>query len=709
MNNGRIELLNATTHDGYPALPGPSPEPGPSENSGLGLDPMRILRNHYILGLAVFAVFLTAGVGFAIWKGKPTYRAEATIYVSPNVTRNPQDTRERDLGHYQTFIQQQIQNILRRDVLAVAIERLAANGHDWRLPGDSMQKTVERLQSLLVVAPVQHTYQIQIALESNVTDGLAETVNTVAQVYLDSVSSDGEVGATEKIEALRHEREQINRELAEKIAQQVQLSEVLGVTSADESASVISDRAIAEARTRMTEARARRIEAESRLNSGALPLLATDGRGMAIAAESPSPKELEVRSALSTLRQRLGELKARDLGAQHPMRKATEEEIARLELELTRSEQASTGRTRERLQADLRQAQMVEKQMEEDLRRLESHIPDLSKNIHAAATLRAEVNQLRGRGIAVAGRIADLEVEARSPRSVRMFSEAVTPSWPVKGGRKKLALLSGFLSIFLAAAAMVLAEHIGQKIRNAHDLESILGFSPVGQLLEDTSVDREFAHEQFLRFVAGIERARRDVNARTILLTSLRLQEDTSFLMGELGRELRSRGLDVVTVNANALERKGPEWNERGLTEFLVEGSIDPAAIVKGSGGEPDRVPVGNTLGKPRLPQISRLPTILSDLEKKYSIVLVEGPPLLLCADAEQLVGLCDATILVVEAQQATRADVQQAVKRFKYVRPTKLGAVLTRVMLRDADAALKRAARDYSDAQKRGAIERAA
>ena len=100
--------------------------------------------------------------------------------------------------------------------------------------------------------------------------------------------------------------------------------------------------------------------------------------------------------------------------------------------------------------------------------------------------------------------------------------------------------------------------------------------------------------------------------------------------------------------------------------------------------------------------RIHGIDKVLLDLYAHYDVVLVDGPPILLSADAEILVRITDATLLVVEAEGVNRGEVQRAVHTLERLSASSVGAILNRVQVYDGGGYFSNLLKEYQTGKKR-------
>jgi Mrp family chromosome partitioning ATPase len=299
-------------------------------------------------------------------------------------------------------------------------------------------------------------------------------------------------------------------------------------------------------------------------------------------------------------------------------------------------------------------------------------------------------------------RLADREQQLESLKALRTSNVSVVQA-PTAGDAEQvaprprrnaaLALLAGLL---IGLVLVFLRETLSTRPRSAQEYEALLGMpflarltsGPAGPaVLTQAASGPEADAVHTLR--ANLELASSAVGARTILITSPHAGEGKSATTAQLGVALARAGRRVTLVDLDLREsaltqlmgldsRRGITTLVRGdceLTEALVSIPLDqldeqraPAATNgrRDFGALLEVVGSGPRSGHPsEILSSKALAPILSELEQRADIVLVEAAPLLDAPDAASVAACLDGLLLVVSARDArgpVLADVRRTV-----------------------------------------------
>ena len=683
------------------SLPGNSQELPPNPTStqyplrpAVRTSPFRInikrsLKLHSVA--AIVAGLLTLGLGLAfVARHKPTYLATAKIYISPTF---PKILTE-DADHqrpYESFVQEHVHSIDQYDNLSEAIRRLPPGV--WLNPGESMQSGVQRLQENLDVGRVGTTYQVEITLSGNRPENLAEIVNTITAVYLEKAKSEEFYGSGETLTTLKAERAKTEKERDDLLQQQASLSKELGVASIGEKGANNFDDQNSKLQTDLMAAHEKRIEAEAQLESlksgdSSAPNSALNAAATEIIASDPGL--MAAKTSLYQKRAVYADQLA-GLTATNPVRKQTEDAIAQIDKELNSMETGLRNQAAARLEkkysAQLDSAQRVESRLNGDLQHGTRQANDAAPRLQKAELLQAQLVSLQNHWAQVNDRINSLELESTSPGSIHLFSPAMTPLGPEKSKMKLLLLLIFPFSVIVGVLTAIALDLKDPHIYTGADVESVLGFAPVGMLFDDREVTQMIFDECALRLAAGIDHAARAGNARTFVITAVNSGAGTTSIIENLGSMLAKLGRKTLVIDpagksepvafvtfGAALERRPVHLGElNGGASGLPSLSSELQPLKPGRSSLPARVGPMQGLS-------SFVFDSFKAMSSEYDIVLIDAAPLLLSAETEYLARMADVTVLVSEAGRTKKAWLTRAARLLERLGVAGAAAIINKV-----------------------------
>ena len=655
--------------------------------------PMVSIREHRHLVLAVMLTIAVLGAPLAWYKSRGyTYEVAASIYVAPRfakVLKSDQELEFQSNSQYQQYVEQQVRNVGRYDILLETLKQLGPYRTIWQPPGMSDRKAAQRMMKVIAATAVKNTYLINVRMEGPQADGLAETLNTLLRVYLETMKKEDLYASDERLTNLRERQRILVKDIQEKSARRAELAERLGVTKFDDNALNPYERLLQDSSTALDEAHRKLIVAQAAMSAydpkgGAEPTAALEAAASQIAANDSGLNSLKYH-----LWARRGELlnEISGLSPQHPLRAVAERKLRDLEEEVRTATinlmEATRTQLLEQRRTALREAQQVDQALSAQRQSIQERANWFITNFNEGLSLAQEIDRLKTQLNAVSERIDFLTLEAEAPGFLRLQSPALPPEYPSGGGPKKMVAIVLVLAIVLGLVIPILLDFLDRRIKTAAQVHRLLGFAPVAALLDKKGGHNRLVWiDQMRRMILALSQEKRHHNTRRIAITGVKAGSGVTELVMDLAQEFSHDGLRVVAVEANALkpdERFMGGPLSPGLIDLLNgEASLDEA-ILPAQGALPDRIPVGLALQR-HLPFYDRFPATLDPLLERYDLVLLDVPPVLLSADTEFLARYADAVLLLVPARQTVPGELKRAARLLEKADPKVFGVIVNRL-----------------------------
>jgi succinoglycan biosynthesis transport protein ExoP len=678
-----------------PTVPHPTLRPA-SKGSALKINVLRSLRLHMITAILVALVVLGLGLAVLLRRGL-MYSSQSTIYVSPTFPKTLTEDRETEYP-YDSYVQQQVHAIARYDVIADAIHHLPADM--WQRPGEVEQSAVQRMQESLDIKRIGTTYEVGIELMGMRPDHLAEIVNAVTQSYLSKAKEEEFYGRDERLATLRDTRDELQKELDGKLQEQAAITRQLGVAVIG-SASPANpfDEQLNKMRADLSAAHEQRINAEAEITSlqsgdPSAPNSILSAEADAIIANDPQLTSLK--TALGQKRSALMEQLA-GLTPNNPLRKQTEADLEQIDNGLrdmqTDLRRKAATQLQQKLRANVNRAATIEAQLQNQLSKDTTAADSAAPRFQRADELKADIDRLQARYTQVDNRIDDLELESSSPGSVHLFSPALPPLGPEPSKTKKLIPLLIPIALLMGIASAVAFDFLDPHLYTGGDLESVLGFAPIGSLLDDRDVTQLVFDECVLRLAAGVDHATRMAGVRTFVVTGTGSGAGTTSIVENLGSTLARLGRKTITIDASG------NSNPVAYVTVGLNDANSVAGDFSADGSKPHPSTELNlqtsTVFSQSLPaRVAPLSSFVAkafqDLTKEYDIVLIDTAPLLSSAETEYLARCADVTILVVESGKTTKGKLARAARLLEKLDVAGAAAVINKVRLVRAEDTLK-------------------
>ena len=640
--------------------------------------------SHWKLSCIAFVLILIIGLPLAWFQGRPLWRAEGVLFVSPRVLRNLDTDPEQELqsnSQYREFVQQQVRTITRFDIVEAALGKDSGLWAKWHKPNENSRRAIDRLRGSLEIAPVADTYQVTVALEGAKADGLSEIVNAVMKSYVDVAHKELLYDGEERVKHLQDEKRKLAATIDQHMLERGRIAQQLGTTVFSSALVNSYDKMLGEASGALMDARRQKAVAEASIRTGDTEVSALTG----ISAEALEKAlgDAGVNGLKSVLNQRKAELlvKIQGLSPQHSSRISAENEIEQIDREIeriTRQMQDRLARNIEMVRkARLAQASQVEEKLHQETSELRAQAEEYSRAYQHSIEIGEEIERSRKRLNAVEDRIAYLELETNAPGFVRVFAPALPADLPVKGGRRKLLLLTALVACLLALCIPIGLDYFDPSVRSASELETQVGL-PLSAVIPESQ--ESLSRGALLRAAVSIRRHLQELSHRAVVVTGLRSGAGTSTVALQLGTTLNKIGVRTVVLEANALtpDSRYSASATPGLIEVIRRQADLSKAIVLGSNELPDRVATGHGM-EDELLATDRIGDVVRALRKDYDLILVDVAPVESSLASEELVRTLNAVLLIVNARGDDRNALAACMSRLERLAPQTFGAILNR------------------------------
>jgi uncharacterized protein involved in exopolysaccharide biosynthesis len=650
--------------DGASAVPS-APRGFTSDQALFRLDLMRSLRMHRRLAIGFILAGLLLAAIYTVFNWS-IYTAQSLVYIQPTPSAVMEAAPMHwpynyDPATYDSYIQQQMLSMMRPDVLAGAVRKLAPGV--WQQSGESDQSAADRLKGAVEVARVGSSYQVAITAHATNPDTAAALANAVAASYIENTSHEQKASDSGRLTMLKEEQERITKELADDRAEQAELNAQLGVAAIGPEAPQHYDSDIAQIHAELVKARSDHDEAAARLTS------INSGSGLSSAALNAEADQLiSTDPGLASLKQALLTRRATLVShmsgktPDNPQYKQDQEEIQKIDASLESETQdlraKAAARIEEQLRTDLDRTASLEARLNGELAQMTRAAAGATPKLQRSSDLANDITRLQTRYNAVDEQLQNQTLEDSAPGTAHLAEAAVPPTHPAIAGVVRNALLLLFAFIFIGLAAAVLAHKLDPHVYVAADVEQLLGYAPMAQLPDFDEVSDEVAEEHLLRLASSIEFAANDGQLTSYVFTGT------------------GPGVGVTTITSRIKEMLGVLGKEAALVD-----AAGPVPAERLPGTELQR----NTRATPLLSQNGEgIPFA------REGLMLTDAAPLTVSAEAEYFARRADCTILVIESGVTTRAQLRSAASSLQRLNPAAVGFVLNRVSLKNADESFR-------------------
>jgi protein-tyrosine kinase len=317
------------------------------------------------------------------------------------------------------------------------------------------------------------------------------------------------------------------------------------------------------------------------------------------------------------------------------------------------------------------------------------------------------------------GRYASLEAETRGLEKILqqltiitdkdysdfyIVSDAMEPLYPLDSNKKLIAIAITAVVFIIGFVILLITIIFDTRIKSAGDAFQKLQVQVLAEFPRENdsqkllpSQQTESTQIELYRILARPLRIDHPKQGTTFLITSTLLGEGKSTAVLNLAAVYGRQDEHVLVIDAQVRNKEAitpftsyriPSENPdqispgKGLGEYLSYTVSDPdEIIIQTTLPGVDMIMMQDKAIIPDLLQTSRMRELMEELKTRYSIILIEGPPVEMCVDAEVLTHYCDATLFVTACNTAKPDIIREALSRLeKSETPTK-GLILTKVM----------------------------
>lgn len=336
--------------------------------------------------------------------------------------------------------------------------------------------------------------------------------------------------------------------------------------------------------------------------------------------------------------------------------------------------------------------------VQEEIKQVEARLQSLSDLQGRYSELNARVTALASQKTDVATQLANIKgMVELNDSDFLIIADAQVPHRAVKSNRRiifavtlVLGLMFGFTGI-LGLELLDTTVKTGAELQHKFDLP-VLGAVPKQKNPQELFPDaRHFPLIELFRIVSRHVRHEIPERGARVLITSAERWEGKTFVTTNLAACLGRQDERVLVMDAQV--RSVPSQHDlrylisekekalRGLTDYLTFAADTPDEIVwptEFAGVE--CIPRMEEAAAPDLLASMRMKQLLNQLSERFSLILIDGPPMGGFVDAELVAQWCDAVILVVRSRFCSSSVLKDAVTRMKNSEVPVIGFIINDV-----------------------------
>jgi capsular exopolysaccharide synthesis family protein len=430
------------------------------------------------------------------------------------------------------------------------------------------------------------------------------------------------------------------------------------------------------------EAKAARIAAQAKWSAEqGQPLLSSP-------AALASPVVQQMMNRRSEVQAQLDEARERYLG-DHPTVVRLTSQLNDLDAQLRRA----ATEARNAVRAEYVAAQTSESSLKAQVSGLEGATMQEQDRSVRYNTLAREADTNRSVYDGLLQRFRELNASAGITASnVSIIDDADPPSKPSSPNpllNLAIALLLGTLT---AAGVVFIKDQLDDRVRVPEEIEEKVGLSLLGVVpdvkdeapIEALRDPKSVISESYNALRSSLLYSTRHGLPQLMLVTSAQASEGKSTTSYAIARGMALVGKRSLIIDADlrrpSIHRMADLTNAVGLSDILVGGKTAHEAIVPGEVDNFWVLPSGPIPPSPaELLSSPRLVELFQALRGEFDVIVVDSAPVLGLADSPGLSALADGVLLIVESNRGRGGQLKAAVRRLHLMKPTILGAVLTK------------------------------
>jgi capsular exopolysaccharide synthesis family protein len=735
-------------HPGFATLP---PAPPPAEDGGIDLwEYLRIVRRRWLL-ILLGVVVVVGATAFVTLRMTKIYRATCTIRIE---TRAPQvlgkdveDVVEMGTGSFwsnQEYYETQYRVIESRDVAGRVVtefnlhEDPAFLGVPEEQRGSFEPATHEEatllLQGMMTVEPVKDSRLVEIHIDGPDPARAQLLANAVAKSYVDRNLEAMLKSTVEAVDWLSGQLDDASSRLVVSEQALLEFKKEHGMLSVSlEDRQNILSAQMSETASKLTEARSRRIEIESR--KAAVKNVARSENPMEIPIDSLNNSALiqGLKQKYAELSLAHGEMSER-YGANHPSIIELQAKMDRIKTDISRE----VGNILSAVDAELAAARSTEAGLTRQLDDFKAQAQEVNEKEAAYKSLAREATNHSKVYELLIGRTTEADLSRLlRVNNVEVLDPALLPRVPIKPRLALNLALAFVFGLILGLGAAVIVEFMDRTLKTQEDIEALglpfLGIVPAinssttggdydgvygkgrkrgliprpkrgagpGEAIDyDRFVDRH-PKSQVAESLRSIRTnllfmsAERKVGR--ILITSPSPQEGKTTVAANLSIVMAQSGSRVLLVDTDMRRPRlhkafGLERPARGISTMILGESTADDSIVPSGIANLDLLPCGPVPPNPaELLHTEAFQRVVADLGQRYDRVILDSPPVGVVTDAAILSRIVDGTLIIVKSLQTTRDAARHAVSVLRDIEAPIVGAVLN-----DLDLQNRRYGRTY-------------
>lgn len=282
--------------------------------------------------------------------------------------------------------------------------------------------------------------------------------------------------------------------------------------------------------------------------------------------------------------------------------------------------------------------------------------------------------------------------EAQSTSTIIQKDPAVPILSPIQPQPMRSAMLSAVVGAMLVGGLVFLVTLLQDQIRDPDEFPHRWGIPVLGQIAKfNTSrtniitqaQPRSPDAEAFRALRTNLRFSNIDTPIKTLLITSPSPADGKSTIAANLATVIAQNEQEVILIDCDlrrpTLHKNFKVSNRIGLSDYFIRSTEKLSGLVKKlSIDRLHLITSGNLPPNPsELLGSKKMSEMISMLEKRVDLLIMDTPPVLVVTDAMVLASRMDGVVLVIDTKKTKRNAVKQTIEQLRQVNANIIGVVL--------------------------------
>lgn len=315
------------------------------------------------------------------------------------------------------------------------------------------------------------------------------------------------------------------------------------------------------------------------------------------------------------------------------------------------------------------------------------------QDLATQSQLEANLSQLRSSRSYLYSSYQSIKLaEAQSTSTIIVKDPAVPNLSPIQPQPMRSAMLSAVVGAMLVAGLVFLVTLLQDQIRDPDEFPHRWGIPVLGQIAKfNTSrtniitqaQPRSPDAEAFRALRTNLRFSNIDTPIKTLLITSPSPAAGKSTIAANLATVIAQNEQEVILIDCDlrrpTLHKNFKVSNRIGLSDYFIRSTEKLSGLVKKlSIDRLHLITSGNLPPNPsELLGSKKMSEMISMLEKRVDLLIMDTPPVLVVTDAMVLASRMDGVVLVIDTKKTKRNAVKQTIEQLRQVNANIIGVVL--------------------------------